>query len=107
MHAVKLRLERVHWLLEPQDGSRITHEDNREGDVFVYQKCGKELHSDYNAVAGLRPVGSKREAFATAQNTVHKFIQNQRKSGSGGPTYHLALKSGTVNGNGEYSPSTV
>jgi IS605 OrfB family transposase len=69
----------------------FTHEDNRDGDVFVCQKCGKELHSDYNA----------------ARNIAHKLIQNRRKSGSGGATYHLALKSGTVNGNGDYSPSTV
>jgi hypothetical protein len=60
-------------------------------DEFTCQKCGKELHSDYNA----------------ARNIAHKFIQNRRKSGSGGATYHLALKSGTVNGNGDYSPSTV
>jgi IS605 OrfB family transposase len=69
----------------------FTHEDNRDGDEFVCQKCGKEFHSDYNA----------------ARNIAHKFIQNRRKSGSGGATYHLALKSGTVNGNGDYSPSTV
>jgi transposase len=69
----------------------FTHDDNRDGDVFVCQKCGKESHSDYNA----------------ARNIAHKYIQNRRKSGSGGATYHLALKSGTVNGNGDYSPSTV
>ncbi len=74
-----------------ETGCGFTHEDNRDGDVFVCQKCGKELHSDYNA----------------ARNIAHKFIQNRRKSGSGGATYHLALKSGTVNGNGDYSPSTA
>jgi IS605 OrfB family transposase len=74
-----------------ETGCGFTHEDNRDGDVFVCQKCDKELHSDYNA----------------AQNIAHKYIQNRRKSGSGGATYHFALKSGTVNGNGEYSPSTV
>ena len=74
-----------------ETGCGFTHKDNRDGDVFVCQKCDKELHSDYNA----------------ARNIAHKFIQNRRKSGSGGATYHLALKSGTVNGNGDYSPSTV
>lgn len=76
-----------------ETGCGFTHEDNRDGDVFVCQKseCGKELQSDYNA----------------ARNITHKYIQNRRKSGSGGATYHLALKSGTVNGNGDYSPSTV
>ncbi len=74
-----------------ETGCGFTHVDNRDGDVFVCQKCGKELHSDYNA----------------ARNIAHKFIQNRRKSGSGGATHHLALKSGTVTGNGEYSPSMV
>jgi putative transposase len=69
----------------------FTHEDNRDGEVFVCQQCGKELHSDYNA----------------ARNIAHRFIQNRLKSGSGGATHHLALKSGTLNGNGDYSPSTV
>ena len=69
----------------------FTHDDNRNGDEFACQKCGKELHSDYNA----------------ARNIAHKFIQNRRKSGSGRATYHLALKSGTVNGNGDYSPATI
>ena len=69
----------------------FTHKDNRDGDEFTCQKCGKELHADYNA----------------ARNIAHKFIQNRRKSGSEGATYHLALKSGTVNGSGEYSPSTA
>jgi len=74
-----------------ETGCGFTHEDNRDGDEFCCQKCGKELHSDYNA----------------ARNIAHKFIQNRRKSDSGGATNHLALKSGTVNGNGNYSPSTV
>ncbi|PSQ04292.1 transposase [Halobacteriales archaeon QS_4_69_31] len=69
----------------------FTHEDNRDGDDFACQKCGKELHADYNA----------------ARNIAHRFIQNRLKSGSGGATHHLALKSGTLNGNGDYSPSTV
>ncbi|SDJ94741.1 transposase, IS605 OrfB family, central region [Halovenus aranensis] len=56
-----------------ETGCGFTHEDNRDGDVFVCQKCSKELHSDYNA----------------ARNIAHKFIQNRRKSGSGGVTYHL------------------
>ena len=69
----------------------FTHGDNRDGDEFTCQKCGKELHADYNA----------------ARNIAHRYIQNRLKSGSGGATHHLALKSGTLNGNGGYSPSTV
>jgi IS605 OrfB family transposase len=67
------------------------HEDNRDGDEFCRQKCGKQLHADYNA----------------ARNIAHKYLQNRRKSGSGGATNHLALKSGTLNGNGDYSPSRL
>jgi len=69
----------------------FTHEDNRDGDDFACQKCGKELHSDYNA----------------ARNITHRYVQNRLKSGSGRATHHLALKSGTLNGNGDYSPSIV
>ena len=69
----------------------FTHDKNRDGDEFCCQKCGKELHSDYNA----------------ARNIAHKFIQNRRKSGSGGATNHLALKSGTLNGSGDYTPATA
>jgi len=69
----------------------FTHEDNRNGDDFCCQKCGKELHADYNA----------------ARNITHKYLQNRLKSGSGGATHHLALKSGTLNRNGDYSPSTA
>lgn len=65
----------------------FTHKWNRNGDRFHCQKCGKQLHADYNA----------------ARNIAHKFLQNRLKSGSGGATYHLALKSGTMNRNGEYS----
>ena len=94
-NAEGLTVETVHPQYTSQrcseTGCGFTHEDNRDGDKFACQKCSKELHSDYNA----------------ARNIAHKHIQNRRKSGSGGATYHLALKSGTVNGNGEYSPSTV
>jgi IS605 OrfB family transposase len=69
----------------------FTHEDNRDGDDFACQKCGKELHSDYNA----------------ARNITHRYVQNRLKSGSGRANNHLALKSGTLNGNGDYSPSTI
>jgi len=69
----------------------FTHEDNRDGDKFCCQKCGKDLHADYNA----------------ARNIAQKYLQNRRKSGAGGATHHLALKSGTLNGNGDYSPSTA
>ncbi|MFC7041676.1 RNA-guided endonuclease InsQ/TnpB family protein [Halonotius sp. GCM10025705] len=67
----------------------FTHENNRNGDEFRCQKCGKELHSDYNA----------------ARNIAARYLRNWRKSGSEGATNHLALKSGTVNGSGDYTPT--
>jgi IS605 OrfB family transposase len=67
----------------------FTHKQNRDGDEFVCQKCGKELHSDYNA----------------ARNIAARYLQNRRKSGAGGATNHLALKSGTVNGSGNFTPT--
>ena len=67
----------------------FTHTQNRDGDEFVCQKCGKELHSDYNA----------------ARNIAARYLQNRRKSGAGGATNHLALKSGTVNGSGDFTPT--
>jgi len=67
----------------------FTHKQNRNGDKFVCQKCGKELHSDYNA----------------ARNIAARYLQNRRKSGAGGATNHLALKSGTVNGSGNFTPT--
>lgn len=69
----------------------FTHDDNRDGDVFRCQKCGMELHSDYNA----------------ARNIAMKYLQNRRKSGAGGATNHLALKSGTVNGSGDFTPTAT
>jgi len=69
----------------------FTHEDNRDGDEFECLKCGREYHADYNA----------------AKNIARKLLQNWQKSGSGGATSHLALKSGTLNVNGIFTPITV
>nr|WP_305882749.1 transposase [Haloplanus ruber] len=68
----------------------FTHEDNRNGDEFKCLKCGKELHSDYNA----------------ARNVAWYLVQNWLKSGSGRANCQVALKSGTLNGNGEFSSAT-
>ncbi|RJX49374.1 RNA-guided endonuclease InsQ/TnpB family protein [Halonotius pteroides] len=67
----------------------FTHKQNRDGDVFKCQKCSKELHSDYNA----------------ARNIAMKYLQDRRKSDLGGATNHLALKSGTLNGSGDLTPT--
>jgi IS605 OrfB family transposase len=69
----------------------FTHDDNRDGDEFCCLKCDREYHADYNA----------------AKNIARKLLQNWHMSGSGGATSHLALKSGTLNVNGIYTPTTV
>ncbi|MCG1004925.1 MULTISPECIES: transposase [Halobacterium] len=65
----------------------FTHKDNRDGVEFECLKCGKELHTDYNA----------------AQNIRWRLVQYWLKSGAGRASCQVALKSGTVNVNGEYS----
>ncbi|WP_089649578.1 RNA-guided endonuclease InsQ/TnpB family protein [Halobacterium hubeiense] len=69
----------------------FTHEDNRDGDNFECLKCGKELHADYNA----------------ARNIGWRLVQHWLKSGAGRATSQLALKSGTLNANGDYTPSAL
>lgn len=69
----------------------FTHEDNRDGDEFECLKCGKELHADYNA----------------ARNIGWRLVQHWLKSGAGRATSQLALKSGTLNANGDYTPSAL
>jgi len=69
----------------------FTHEDNRDGDEFECLKCGKELHSDYNA----------------ARNIGWRLVQHWLKSGAGRATSQLALKSGTLNANGQFRPSEL
>ncbi|NUE02340.1 IS200/IS605 family element transposase accessory protein TnpB [Halorubraceae archaeon YAN] len=69
----------------------FTHEDNRDGDEFECLKCGKELHSDYNA----------------ARNVGWRLVQHWLKSGAERATSQLALKSGTVNANGRFRPTAL
>jgi IS605 OrfB family transposase len=67
----------------------FTHEDNRDGDEFECLKCGKQLHSDYNA----------------ARNVGWRLVQHWLKSGAERATSQLALKSGTLNANGRFRPT--
>ena len=69
----------------------FTHEDNRDGDEFECLKCGKQLHSDYNA----------------ARNIGWRLVQHWLKSGAERATSQLALKSGTVNANGHFRPTAL
>lgn len=68
----------------------ITHEDNRDGGAFECQRCGKELHADYNAA---RSIG-------------WRLVQHWLKSGAGRANCQVALNSGVLNGDGEFSPTS-
>jgi IS605 OrfB family transposase len=69
----------------------FTHEDNRDGDEFECLKCGKQLHSDYNA----------------ARNIGWRLVQHWLKSGAGRANSQVALKSGTLNANGRFRPTAL
>jgi len=69
---------------------RTTLQENRPSQArFCCQKCGYEVNADYNA----------------AKNIGMKRLSAGQKSPQGGATSHLALKSGTLNVNGGYSPA--
>jgi len=67
----------------------FTHEDNRHSDEFECLQCGKELHADYNA----------------ARNIRWRLVQHWLKSGAGRANCQVALKSGMLNANGEFTPA--
>ena len=64
-------------------------ENRRSQAEFCCQTCGYTVHADYNA----------------AKNVATKLLRSKQKPSVGGATNHLALKSGTLNGNGEFSPA--
>jgi putative transposase len=67
-----------------------TLQENRRSQAkFCCQKCGYEINADYNA----------------AKNIGFRRLRAGQKSPHGRATRHLALKSGTLNVNGEYSPT--
>ena len=72
----------------------FTHKDNRDGKAFVCQKCGYEVDADYNAAKNIavRYCG---------------YIHRGQKSRGGWAGCQSALKSGTLNVNGEFNASTV
>ncbi len=68
-----------------------TLRENRTSQAgFCCQKCGYEVHADYNA----------------AKNIATKLLRSGQKSPSGGATNQLALKSGALNGNGDFTPAS-
>ena len=72
----------------------FTHEDNRDDKRFACQDCGYEVNADYN--------GAKNIA-----NRYCGYIHRGQKSRGGWATSQLALKSGTLNVNGDYTPAEL
>ncbi len=72
----------------------FTHEDNRDGKAFACQQCGYEVNADYNAAknVSVRYCG---------------YIHRGQKSRGGWAGCQSALKSGTLNVNGDFNVSTV
>ncbi|MEF8835603.1 MAG: transposase [Candidatus Thermoplasmatota archaeon] len=66
-----------------------TEKNNRNGNKFKCKHCGYELDADYNA----------------AKNIGIKLLQRRQKSSAGAGNGQLALKSGTLKLNGDYSPT--
>ena len=62
---------------------------NRHEENFKCKNCGYELHADYNA----------------SKNVGIRYLQQRQKSSAGTGHGQLALKSGTLKLNGEYSPT--
>lgn len=69
----------------------FTHLKNRTHQHFECLKCGYEVDSDYNA----------------AKNIGVKLVRSRQKSEDRTGHSQLALKSGTVTGNGEYLPTAT
>ncbi len=72
----------------------FTHEDNRDDKQFACQDCGYKANADYNAAKNIavRYCG---------------YIHRGQTSRGGWATSHLALKSGTLNVNGDYTPTEL
>ena len=72
----------------------FTHEDNREDKQFKCQYCGYEVNADYNAAKNIavRYCG---------------YIHRGQTSRGGWADSQLALKSGVLNVNGDYTPAEL
>lgn len=84
-----IKVEKINPRYTSQQCSECGHttKGNRNSSKFECVNCGKELHSDYNA----------------AKNIAKKFLRNGQKSSVRKSHSQLALKSGTVNLNGDYT----
>jgi putative transposase len=69
----------------------FTHENNRNGGSFACQKCGYELHADYNA--------AKNIGLRYARNEHHRLHSSQMSSGGDAPV-DVRLNRGTMTDDG-------
>jgi transposase, IS605 OrfB family, central region len=69
----------------------FTHSDNRSGASFECQQCGYENHADYNA----------------SKNIGLQYLRRRQNADDGGAPVDVRLNRGTLNVNGEYSPTVV
>ena len=72
----------------------FTHEDNRDAKQFECQDCEYEANADYNAAKNIA-------------NRYCGYIHRGQKSRGGWATSQLALKSGTLSVNGDYTPAEL
>ena len=72
----------------------FTHEDNRDDKQFNCQDCGYELNADYNSAKNIA-------------NRYCGYIHRGQKSRGGWADSQLALKSGMLNVNGDYTPAEL
>ncbi|RQG93421.1 RNA-guided endonuclease InsQ/TnpB family protein [Natrarchaeobius chitinivorans] len=72
----------------------FTHENNRNDKQFECVDCGYEVNADYNAAKNIA-------------NRYCGYIHRGQKSRGGWATSQLALKSGTLNVNGAYTPAEL
>ncbi len=73
---------------------RFTHEDNRDDKQFACQDGGYEVNADYNAAKNIA-------------NRYYGCIHRGQTSRGGWATSQLALKSGTLNVNGQFRPTEL
>ena len=72
----------------------FTHEDNRDDKAFKCLDCGYEVNADYNAAKNIA-------------NRYCGYIHRGQKARGGWATSQLALKSGTLNVNGQFRPTKL
>ncbi|WP_435186461.1 RNA-guided endonuclease InsQ/TnpB family protein [Halobellus sp. EA9] len=72
----------------------FTHENNRDDKEFKCLDCGYEVNADYNAAKNIA-------------NRYCGYIHRGQTSRGGWVTSQLALKSGALNVNGEYTPAEL